>query len=197
MKIIGIDPSLTGTGLAFPDGSTQVLQASKHTGLERLVDLRDRLRGLVCSTRPDVAVIEDYAWGMPHSSIMLGEWGGVMRVMLWELGVDLVFVNPSHLKLFQLGRPAKAKDEPKAPKKDQAMSAISAQSGISFATNDHMDAWSLAALGYAYVGEHWIKRTAEQLSALSAICWPVCMVDARSKAGLPPIQPPGPKRRKK
>lgn len=197
MRIVGIDPSLTGTGIAFPDGTTRILTPSKFTGLERLVDLRDRLQQIIRDARPHVVIIEDYAYGMPHSSVRLGEWGGVMRVMLWELGIDLVCVNPTHLKGFQLVKvKGAAKGEKPAPKKDQALSAMSAVSGITFPDSDQMDAWSLTALAYAYIGESWLKRTAEQLAVMACIHWPESMRAARAAAGLPAIAPPAPKPKK-
>lgn len=162
--ILAIDPSLTSNGLAFPDQTTRVLKAGSLDGVDRLQSLRDQMSQLLTQGRPQLVVIEDYVLGQKRftaGTISTGEWGGVLRLLLFDMGIPLAKVNPSTLKSY-IG----------AKEKAGIISEIAAQTGRRFKTSDEADAWLLAAMAYDHFGHPWLKVTAAQRKALSRVTWP-------------------------
>lgn len=141
MKIVGIDASLTGTGVAVLNGSLRTERIeSKLTGPARLIEIRDRVREIVAGA--DLVVIEGYAFAMANQAHQMGELGGVLRVMFYELGLHVLEVNPSLVKKFATGKGA--------AKKEEMAVAIFKRFGREFRTNDEADAFVLALIGQAY-----------------------------------------------
>lgn len=141
MKVIGIDASLTGTGVAVLDGSLRTERIeSKLTGPARLIEIRDRVRNIIAGA--DLVVIEGYAFAMANQAHQMGELGGVLRVMFYELGLQVLEVNPSQVKKFATGKGS--------AKKEEMAVAIFKRFGREFRTNDEADAFVLALIGQAY-----------------------------------------------
>ncbi len=109
LRVVGIDPSLTSTGIALPDGLTIAIQPRKLRGPERLAHLAAAVRW--ASISADLAVIEGYAFGSKYRREALGELGGVIRTSLWENRVPFVEIPPPTLKLFATGNGKASKDE--------------------------------------------------------------------------------------
>ncbi len=67
--------------------------------MRRLVHIRHAVRDFLAEFPPDIAVIEGYGFAsqMAHS---LGECGGMVKTLLWELGIDTYLVPPTVLKKF-------------------------------------------------------------------------------------------------
>ena len=86
MKIIGIDPSLTSTGVCVycPEKSENKFSTwtikSKKTGPERLIEIRDAVRD--CVRDADLVVLEGYAYARTNQARLENWW--VLRVMLHE-----------------------------------------------------------------------------------------------------------------
>lgn len=74
----------------------------------------------------------------------IGELGGVIRVMLTEVGIKWIEVNPSLVKKFATGRGN--------AKKEEIAIAIYKRWGREFLSNDEADAFVLAVIGQALVG---------------------------------------------
>ena len=100
MKAGGVDPSLTGTGIARADGSSFTVR-SKLTGDLRLLDIHEAMHSnlgglsLVC--------IED----LPSHATGAGLTGlasGVVRLALLSMSVPYVAVTPASLKTYATGR---------------------------------------------------------------------------------------------
>ncbi len=142
MKIAGIDVSLTGTGVAVLNGSlcTERIE-SKQTGPARLIEIRDRVREIVAGA--DLVAIEGYAFAMANQAHQMGELGGVLRVMLFEMGLKVLEVAPSQVKKFATGKGS--------AKKEEMAVAIYKRWGREFRTNDEADAFVLAMIGRAYL----------------------------------------------
>jgi len=143
MRIIGIDASLTGTGVAvLEDGSLRTERIeSKKTGPERLIEIRS----LVCriSLGADLVAIEGYAFAKPNQAHQIGELGGVLRVMSHELGLWVLEVAPSQVKKFATGKGN--------AKKEEMAVGIFKRWGREFKTNDEADAFVLALIGQVYL----------------------------------------------
>lgn len=115
MIIVGIDPSLTCTGVALPGGRvvgiTNVEQvpgkrpgttkAQAVFGVRRLHLLKERVLELVATA--DLAVVEDYAFSRSEQAHAKGEWGGVLRLALYEQGIPFVNIFPQHRMMLATG----------------------------------------------------------------------------------------------
>lgn len=103
-QIIGLDLSLSRTGVAMVDGCESIVP--KTRGYGRLAFIRDEVLA-AAGRRTTVAVIEGYSMGGQRGSSgvgqMIGELGGVVRLALYELGVRIVLVPPASLKKFAVG----------------------------------------------------------------------------------------------
>ena len=185
VRVVGIDPSLTSTGIArltheagwAPQTFTDTVG---HPGTDNLPLLQRARRILdaaveVVSLVPggtDLVVIEQPAYGSttgdPHDRAGLW-WEIVTRLV--ALGVQVVEVNPSHLKMWATGRGNAAKPA--------VVQRVVAQWGEYFTLptgkgrNDVADAVALATLGAAHLGHHLADLPDEHTRALGRVAWPV------------------------
>lgn len=141
MKIIGIDASLTSTGVAVIDGTirTERIQ-SRKAGPDRLIEIRDRVYKI--AEGADIVVIEGYAYASGHSAHQMGELGGVIRVLLREMELKVLEVSPGQLKKFATGKG-------NADKMAIAV-AVLKRWKKEFTCHDEADAFILAMIGQAY-----------------------------------------------
>lgn len=131
MRVIGLDPSLTSFGAACVDQAGSVVwseaKRSKERGVARLSDIRwwikDSLmaeldRRVVQDPTADpidppglLVAVEGYSHGSAHAAHHMGELGGMVRLVLFDLGVEAVQVQPSTLKKVVSGKGNTPKDE--------------------------------------------------------------------------------------
>jgi len=173
MKILGIDPSTTSMGLAFPNQSTYRVKppSSAGTGVERLQWLRDQIRKVIEEGRPDLVVLEDYILGTKQfgaGTVTTAEWGGVLRLLLLDYWIPVAMVNPSTLKSYLQIK--------KGEDKTAGYSRLAALTGRIWGTNDEAEAWALASMGYCHFGTPWFKPTKEQAAAVARIEWPTLIL---------------------
>lgn len=139
MKIVGLDLSLTSTGVALPDGHTVTLHPKQYavTG-RRLNELWGLLYPLLDRHRPDVAVVEGYAYGanMPGSE-RRAEWVGCARLALERFRIPHIDVPPKKLKKWATGNG-------NADKAAMVQAALAA--GGDPANDDEADAYLLRAM---------------------------------------------------
>lgn len=105
MKILGIDASLTSTGLCILENG-----AVENTGLIRTYDLRgmsrlryiaDKLQVCIGLYEPDFIVIEGYAMGIRGGRVFdIGEMGGVMKAVIYNKKIEAIIVAPTSMKKF-------------------------------------------------------------------------------------------------
>lgn len=163
MTVFGIDPSITRTGLARPDGTTVSITAAAGPK-----DPYRRLHELVTAVArelrlwPDAAllVVEGYMLHGPSSGttrIRLGELGGAIRLLAWERGLDVVEVPPASLKVFAAGSGRASKEE---------MTAAAILDGGTPANDDEADAYHLHRLGLRALSGAPLPDT------LAALPWP-------------------------
>jgi len=149
---IGIDPSLTSTGICVMDENGQVLQSlalsSKHYGVKRLDDFKDKVGEIFYPYRNKghelFIAIEGYSFASNTQGIALGELGGMMRLYMYELGIKYIEVPPTVVKKFATGKGNSDKI---------AMAvALQKQYGLEYPTSDQTDAHFLGLIGLAYMG---------------------------------------------
>lgn len=168
MKIAGIDPSLTATGVATPDGELHTVK-SKPSGdsiearLWRLNLIGVGIAALVDGA--DVVVIEGPAFSRANAGTHIGA-GLWWRIVggLHARGVRVVEVGPSQLKKFATGRG-------NADKAAMQL-AIQKRTGMEVLDNNQADAFWLRQAGlHALGGEGAIDLPQAQLAVLKGVQW--------------------------
>ena len=170
--VIGLDLSLTSTGVAIGD-DTYVVAPQKLTGPERLQFFRTKIHELVAMRMYDVGprifvAIEGYSFASRHSHAhALGELGGVMRLWFYDHQIPYVDIPPTSRAKFATGKGNAGKSE--------VVSAISARTGIFWdgpGNDDRCDAWVLQEMGLTHFGRERYNWPATHRDALSKIAWP-------------------------
>lgn len=117
--VVGVDQSANHTGVAVLDSHgvsvlSALVEPGKLRGLERLVYVRDTLRGLLLpyEGRIEVAVWESYSMGSTNMPFLLGEIGGVVQLVLHDLGAARIeSCAPKALKKFITGNSSASKED--------------------------------------------------------------------------------------
>jgi Holliday junction resolvasome RuvABC endonuclease subunit len=141
--LLGIDPSLTSTGLCLIDWKGKLVESrtltSKKTGPARLVELRDGFDAYLRKNLPTACALEGYSFGSKHAREAVAEWGGLLRVALYEWKLPTLVVPPMTLKKFVL---------PSAGSLQKNRIALESykQWRVTFDTDDECDAHALAQL---------------------------------------------------
>lgn len=139
-RIIGLDLSLTSTGVALPDGTTTTIRPRNYaqTG-RRLNELFGLLVPYLDRQRPQVAIIEGYSFGSNmRGYARRAEWVGCARLALERFRVPYVDVPPASLKKY-------ATDHGNADKAAMVQAALDA--GGDPTNDDEADAYLLRAFG--------------------------------------------------
>jgi Holliday junction resolvasome RuvABC endonuclease subunit len=159
-KIMGLDLSLTSTGVSIGGLTTSI--RSKNKGSERLLEIRNEILTLAQEAGVQIVAVEGYSYASRHSQAhSIGELGGVVRVALRELGVPVVVIPPTCRAKFATGKGNSGKSE--------VMSAISAKTGIIWSGgdgNDRCDAWILEQMTLTYLGLSQYEWNSDQVLAL-------------------------------
>ncbi len=151
MNVIGIDPSLTSTGVVVltNDGVFSERVRSKKQGIYRAMEIADRVAELIIIHRANVAYIEGYSFGsMGQALYQIGELGGLLRERFCEIyGNDEVVpfdwkeIPPTQVKKFCTGKG-------NAKKEDMKLHTYK-RWGVEFRSNDEVDAFVLAKIAEA------------------------------------------------
>ena len=146
--VVGIDPSLTSTGVVILAED----QVHAHTltpreekrkgrlqGVRRLCWIRDQVMALLDC--PAMVAIEGPSYGSAQGrQVSIGELHGVLKTAMWEQGYFIVVVPPASLKKFATGKG-------NASKFDMQKAGIRA--GVDFGNEDEVDAYFLARIARA------------------------------------------------
>lgn len=165
LKLIGLDLSLTSTGVSI-DGKTSIV-STKAKGPERLSYVNKTLLQICLDEEIDCAIIEGYSFASRNSQAhSIGELGGCVRMTFWECGISYVEIPPTSRAKFATGKGNAGKTE--------VISAISSKTGMVFSgsgADDECDAWILEQMGLAHLGISQYDWTSTQLSSLEKIDW--------------------------
>lgn len=150
-RIMGIDPS-TFTGLACISRTgelvgSKLINYPKEKGLTRVQSIARAVRNVAEEWKPDLVVIEHYAFSNKNTLVTLVEVGTGIRLALLELGIPWLEVPPTVLKKFTTGRGNAKKPEMAVFVKDQW--------GFVSKSDDVIDAYALAALGQSLAAEQF------------------------------------------
>ena len=171
LRVIGLDLSLTSTGVCLPDGSTYAIKTRQKDGDRRLVVIRDNIRAALAEHRPHLAVVEDLPRHAKGSGIT-GQVHGTVKPELLDAGVPYVLVVPATLKSY-------ACDNGNADKRRMADAAYLA-AGAEFPGDlnakgqggDMCDAWWLRAAAHHHYGQPLFSLPPAQIDRLTKVDWP-------------------------
>jgi hypothetical protein len=166
MKIVGVDLSLTSTGIADDSGAwviKVVLQKNapewqRTERLRRMARLVDRAcRGA------DIVVMEGPSYASPYGVHALGELHGVVKVCLFQRGTPYVPIPPKK-------RAKYATDDGNAGKVKVATAAV--RDGADIYHDDSADAWWLRHMGLAHYLNHDEIAPKYRRTVLESLTWP-------------------------
>ena len=164
-KMMGLDLSLTSTGVSI-NGETFAIKP-KTKGIERLVEISDRIVNFAVNAGSIAVVIEGYSFGSKFSRAhSLGELGGVVKVALHKAGFCIVEVPPKCRAKFATGNGNAGKVD--------VLEALKRQFPERFYDgycDDECDAWVLEQMAYAKLNESWYSWSKAQLAALEKVDW--------------------------
>lgn len=162
-KVIGLDLSMTGTGICHPNGTARVVKTRLKDEDERLRVIRSAV--LEDAFGCDLAVLED--WVAAFAGPVLGMVHGTVRTLLMDHGVPYVKVPPATLKKFATGNG-------KAEKPAMAVAAYK-RAGVEFVGDkdgDMCDAWWLRVVGLYLMGEPPFELPKLQVDSLNVLTLP-------------------------
>lgn len=171
MNILGFDPSLTSSGYCYKDPRGELrtgrVRSKKLKGVERLSFIRGAMLSILREHYIDLIAYEGYAMGFggkrnPGRVFDIGELGGVLRLVAYDAGLDMLMVAPTSLKMFATGHGDA--DKP------AILAAVRDNWGYDTKYDDEADAYVLYKLGEAFTNAR--KRrgySAKQQEALDKV----------------------------
>lgn len=180
--VIGVDPSLTNTGVVVLDHkATVVLQrgiTSKPLGsdvksrMERVRQITMTLLEILNKYRPDVVTIETYAMHSKGQLAFMAELGCMLRYVIVDGGVTLYEVAPSTLKKWVTGSGKSIKNaDGTTDSKTATIVTLTRRYDLNFASNDIYDAYALARMAFQIAG-HEKPEFVYQMEAIATITEP-------------------------
>jgi len=155
IKSLGLDLSLTGTGLVIlEDGKIveQKLIKSKPVGdlpineLKRIQKIVSDIGDIIKDQQIDVSVIEGMAFGIRNATslVQLSALNYFTRALLLERNIPFIIVAPTSLKKFITSNGA--------AKKDEMLLSTFKRYGVTILDDNICDAYGLAQVGLALLG---------------------------------------------
>jgi Holliday junction resolvasome RuvABC endonuclease subunit len=148
--VLGIDPSLTCTGLAIVTNGlltdSGVIHGGDRRGAERLAHIYDGVTEWL-QRLPDLddsVVVEGYAFGSKFQREAMGEVGGVVRLCVYRHGRSYSEIAPSSWQTQLLGRPV----EKKLRGVQLMQRYADVANGTTFDTYDALEAFAIAFAGW-------------------------------------------------
>ncbi len=168
MKVIGLDLSLTSSGVASNAGWSDTIRTpAKLRGHRRMAHIRDTIRDH--TTGADLVVVEGPSYGNQGAQRQAGhhERAGLWWLIthdLWRRDVPLAVASPASVKKFATGRGNASKDE--------VLVAVCRRFAWFDGNNDAADAVVLAALGAEHLGVAMAVMPQVNRVALDGVEWP-------------------------
>lgn len=156
-RVVGLDLSLTATGVCAADGSTYTINPASK-GDERLVEISAAVA--VHTRAADLVVIED-AVVRSSAAVAIGMVHGITRLILRTKYTRYVLIPPASLKRFATGKG-------NAGKPEMAV-ALFKRAGEELPDDNQVDAWWLRAAGHELLGEPLVELPAAQVAALDKV----------------------------
>ena len=167
MNLLGIDFSLTKSGIAeMTNGKieTSTIEPNMPNGaMKRAIWIVDRVQEICKRQRPDVVIMEDYAFGAKGQALtQIHECVGIIKYLFIQNNIKLVLIPPTTLKKFVTGSGR--------AKKPEMCASIKERWGRHFdekKENDMADAFALVQLYLRYINkEEWTDEDTSVFSNL-------------------------------
>lgn len=171
-RILGLDLSLTATGVCLPDGTTRTIKTNPKDGDKRLQHIVTEI-GIALGDRDgghdvDLVVMEEAPPGLKGPAIKaIHMVHGAVRLMLIDFGTPYITVNPTTLKTYATGKSS-------TDKTAMAMAAYK-RAGIEFVDSDQCDAAWLRWAGLDLLGHAELPLPAAQRAALDKVVLPTAV----------------------
>lgn len=182
VRIIGVDQSLTSTGVAVAEGGRftsvervrpkmkaklegMAKREAEHQRLEQILQAIARHTRTMPRTQPIVG-LEGPAMGIKGAAVVqiFGLYT-LVKQELYRQGIPYYIVPPSTVKLYATGNGAAGKD-------DVLTAMVRRHPGVEFSGNDEADAMAIAAIGARYYGQPVEASTAYMARAMEKMEWP-------------------------
>jgi hypothetical protein len=176
IKIIGVDPSMTGTGLCAWDGTTSTIKTVAKQRDNRLRVINRAVADIAYTPGPgllnraqvpvDLAVVEQVVARQGPAIGALWMVQAAVRMALMDAGVPYAVVNPQHLKAYA--------GWAKHDKDAMARSAYETDGSV-FEDDSQCDAWWLRQMAldrYGLLRLGTRRVSAQQRAWLDKVQWP-------------------------
>lgn len=146
---LGLDLSLTGTGVAIIDSNYTITNISKLEtaafGAERLSNLAKQLRSILSvQNNIKLACIEGPSYLSEKGHLFeIGEWTGCVKCILFDLGIKYIVATPQQNKKYVLGKAPK-----EGSKKELIILDIYKKFGEEIRENNMADAYVLSRIAH-------------------------------------------------
>ncbi|GAA1919995.1 hypothetical protein [Streptantibioticus ferralitis] len=177
-KVVGLDLSLTSTGVA---GTTwaKALRPGRRRSHERMDWLCGHIR--MCVEEADLVVVEGAAYaqgGQAGHHELAGLWWLVTQD-LWRLRIPYAVANPHHRTIYATGRANPAQEWPRKERSKVAKGMVRSVAAERYGVEcdgpgryDQADATVLAAMGLDWLGYPTVPVPDTHRRALEAVQWP-------------------------
>jgi crossover junction endodeoxyribonuclease RuvC len=163
--VFGLDLSLTSTGYSY--GEETGVISFDATGPERLWLIKREIESLINRHGVEAVILEGYSFASRSGqAFSIGELGGVIKLLLWQIGIPCVVVPPTCRAKFATGKGNASKLE--------VLSSISARTGKIWenpGADDKCDAWVLQEMGLAHLGKQRHNWPAQNMDGLTKVDW--------------------------
>lgn len=163
-SVVGLDLSLTATGIAYPDGTAETLHTGTRRDMSRLSLIATHIGRLLgdADPPPDLVVIEGYSYGSQGRAVVsMGELGGIVRYMLWREAWRYIEIAPGTLKKYATGKGNAGKNAMLIAARDRL--------GYTGEDNDQADALWLRAAGHEVLGDPIVDMPKANRAALDPL----------------------------
>lgn len=162
-RVIGLDLSLTSTGVAGSTWTEKIKPTAKLRGHERLDWILGRISEFTRGA--DMVVVEGPSFGSVGSGQHErgGLWWSATR-QLWRANVATAVMPPTNLKQFITGKGSSGKDD--------VLREVTKRFPWFTGGNDEADALVLCAAGHAWLGEPIVALPEASKKALVKCQWP-------------------------
>ena len=164
-KILALDLSLTGTGLASYDHevtfSTLRPPKTAKDGMPRMHWILDEIKAAVSKLRPFVVVMEEMAFAAHDRGHERAGLAFLVRYFLWTCQIPYVLVAPTTLKKFTSGS-GKAE-------KSMMILEVFKRWGYSAKNDNEADALSLLRIGMTLTGKYEPENNAQK-EVIALVC---------------------------
>ena len=144
---VGLDISITGTGVVVLDRELQIVSAEcvktkpQDDWYARVNNIVSRVFSYIPDPVLCTVFVEDYAYAAKGQVFNIAELSGIIKFRLWHDAYPFLRIPPTSLKKFTTA-------SGNAPK-ELMMKEVYKRYGVDFNDNNVADAYALARMGYA------------------------------------------------